>query len=178
MFVARSPSGYVPHVTGQERDVVKRAEPAVGVAEQPQPDVRPGDTIKSGLPARGDVMPTSLGRCADEYHRVREIRLAMDKIVEGVKERETELQEHLINNLSKADDTGVAGLKYRAQVTTKTMPKVNDWPVFYAYVAKSGDFDMLQKRLADKAVMERLEDGVVLPGVEKMRVPSLSITKI
>ncbi len=145
---------------------------------QPAAEVQPGDTIKSSLPARGDVMPRSLGLCADEYHRVREIRLAMDKIVEGVKARETEIQEHLIGNLSKSDDTGVAGLKYRAQVTTKAMPKVNDWPKFFAYVAKTGDFDMLQKRLADKAVMERLDDNVALPGVETMRVPSLSITKI
>lgn len=123
-------------------------------------------------------MPKSLGLCADEYHRVKEIRLAMDKLVEGVKARESEIQEHLINNLSKSDDTGVAGLKYRAQVSTKKIPKVNDWPAFHAFVAETGQFDLLQKRLSDKAVMDRLDDGVALPGVETMKVPSISITKI
>lgn len=131
-----------------------------------------------GLPAAGDALPKSLGLCADEFHRVKEIRLAMDKIVEGVKARETEIQEHLIANLSKSDDTGVAGLRYRAQVSTKKIPKVADWPSFHAYIAKSGAFDLLQKRLSDKAVMDRIDDGVALPGVETMKVPTISITKI
>jgi hypothetical protein len=130
------------------------------------------------LPAAGDALPKSLGLCADELHRVREIRLALDKLAEGVKARETELGEHLINSLSKSDDTGVAGLKFRAQVKMKDVPKAADWPAFHAYIAKTGSFDLLQKRLSDKAVTDRLDDGVKLPGIEIMHVPSVSITKI
>lgn len=150
----------------------------VARAPAPAQSMAPAPQGPPGLPAAGVAMPSSMGLCADEFARVRAIRLEMDKIVEGVKARETELKEYIIANLSKSDDTGAAGKLYRAQIVTKDIPKAADWPQFHAYVAKTGQFDMLQKRLSDKAVMDRLEQGERLPGIEVMHIPDVSITKI
>lgn len=126
----------------------------------------------------GAPLPASIGRCADMYSEVRALRLAMDKEVEAVKKRENEIKEHIIANLSKSEDTGAAGLKYRAQIVMKIVPQVADWGVFTSWVRKNDRFDLIQKRLNDKAVKDLWEEREAVPGVEKVNVPDVSITKI
>lgn len=126
----------------------------------------------------GAPMPQSIGLCADEYHDVRDLRLAMEKEVEAVKARESEIRTHIIDNLSKSSDTGAAGLRYRAQIVTKAVPKLADWSLFTAAVQKTGRFDLIQKRLSEKAVADLWAEGFSVPGVEKINVPEVSITKI
>lgn len=142
------------------------------------------EILKVGAP-----MPVSMGRCADLYHDVRELRLAMEKEVAEIQAREAEIKAHIINNLSSADgDTGAAGLRYRAQVVSKKKPiiaPVSDiyaqggWRVFCNWVASMNRFDMLQKRLSDKAVMDWMDqEKKVIPGLEIMNVKDVSVTKI
>jgi hypothetical protein len=126
----------------------------------------------------GAPLPKSVGLCADLYHDVRELRLAMQKHVEAVQARENEIREHIINNLSKSDDTGAAGKRYRAQIVVKAKPSLKDWDAFTQYVVKSGRFDLLHKRVADKPIKELWEDGVAVPGVEQFKAVEVSITKI
>lgn len=133
--------------------------------------------------AVGAPLPASHGRCADLYHDVRELRLLMEKEVEWIAAREREVREHLIASLSKGADTGAAGLRYRAQVVSKPEVRVSEerggWGAVFAWIRKNDRFDMLQKRLAAKAVDEWCADnGRELPGTETIQVPSLSITKI
>jgi hypothetical protein len=131
------------------------------------------DPLKLGGP-----VPQSIGRTADLYRDIRELRLAMEKETEAVKARESELKEYIINNLSKSDDTGAAGLRYRAQIVMKDMPRAADWPKIHAYIQKTGRFDLLQKRLGEKAVMDMAADNQLIPGVEIVHIPDVSITKI
>jgi hypothetical protein len=111
-------------------------------------------------PGGGRAHPAvSIGRTADLYNDVRQLRLSMEKEVEQVKKRETELREYIIANLSKSDDTGAAGLRYRAQIVSKDVPRAMDWSKVHAFIQKSGRFDLLQKRLGEKAVMDMVADG-------------------
>ena len=146
--------------------------------------------------AVGAPLPQSIGRCADLYSDVRALRLAMEKEVEVVKARETEVREHIIANLSKSQDTGAAGLKYRAQIVLKKMVKVSDWGIFHSWIRKNDRFDMLQKRIAEKAVQDWIDDPAnwvqsihpetqqpimvprMPPGCEGITIPDVSITKI
>lgn len=123
-------------------------------------------------------VPESIGRCADLYSDVRGLRLAMEKEVEDVKAFETKVKQHIIDNLSKSDDTGAAGLKYRAQIVLKPTPRVADWPTFHDYIQKSGRFDLLQKRVSDTAVKAMWEENDAVPGVERFNAVDVSITKI
>ncbi len=131
----------------------------------------------------GAPIPENMGAVADEYALTKQYRLAMEKIVEPVKARESELREYMIRNLEKSrdegKDTGAAGRLYRVQIKDKETPKVIDWPAFHAWVAKNNRFDLLQKRLADKAVMDTLENSVsAIPGIDTMLVPDVSVTKV
>ena len=126
----------------------------------------------------GAPLPPSVGRCADLYHEVRELRLAMEKEVAEVEKREREIKEHIINSLSKSDDTGAAGLLYRAQIVMKVKPKIADWGVFTSWVRKNDRFDLLQKRVSDTAIADLWAEREGVPGIEKVNVPDVSITKI
>jgi len=123
-------------------------------------------------------IPESIGRCADLYHDVRELRLAMEKEVEPVKSFETRLKQHIIDNLSKSEDTGAAGMRYRAQITMKVKPAVSDWQAFHGYVQSTGRFDLLQKRASDTAISAMWNEGEEVPGVEKFNAVDVSITKV
>jgi len=126
----------------------------------------------------GAPLPASIGLCADLYAEVRDLRLAMQKVVDEVKARETEVREYIINSLSKSDDTGAAGKRYRAQVVTKLKPSVRDWLEFMKFVFKYNRFDLLQKRIAERAVLDMLEAGESVPGIERFNAVDVSITKI
>lgn len=123
-------------------------------------------------------IPESMGRCADLYHDVRELRLAMEKEVEPVKAFEAKIKQHIIDNLSKSEDTGASGLRYRAQITQKVKPSVADWPAFHSYVQSTGRFDLLQKRASDTAITAMWGEGEDVPGVERFNAIDVSITKI
>jgi hypothetical protein len=127
----------------------------------------------------GAPLPASIGLCADEYHHVRELRLAMDKEVAQVKARENEIREHIINSLSKSQDSGAAGLKYRAQIVQKRTFRVVDWGALHSWVRKNDRFDVLQKRLNETAAKDFEEaERLALPGTEPVTIPEVSITKI
>lgn len=126
----------------------------------------------------GSELPKNLGECADLYAEVRELRLAMQKHTDAMKERESEIREHIISNLSKREETGAAGRRYRAQIVLKTVPTIKDWNVLTNYVRESGRFDLLQKRVSDTAVKDLWEEGNEVPGVEKFQNVEVSITKI
>lgn len=126
----------------------------------------------------GAPIPSSIGRCADLYKEVQQLRLDMEKEVAEVKARENELKQHMIDSLDASDDTGASGLKYRVQIKKKTLPKANDWDSVWAYVIEHGRTDFLQKRLNDKAVMDTLEEAGHIPGIERVNIKDVSVTKI
>lgn len=125
----------------------------------------------------GKELPKSIGRCADLYAEVRELRLAMEKEVEPVQKLESTVREFIIANVPEGE-TGASGLKYRAQITKNTVAKVSDWDQLWAYIFKTKRTDLLQKRVGEKAVADMWEEGETVPGVEKMHLPSVSITKV
>lgn len=130
----------------------------------------------------GGPIPQNMGSVVDLYAEVRELRLAMEKEVDPFKKRESELREHMIQNIAKSredgGDTGAAGRTHRVQIRDKEVVRVNDWKPVHEWIAEHGRFDLLQKRLSDKPVKELLESGTAIDGLETMLIPDVSITKI
>lgn len=131
-------------------------------------------------PAVGDEMPEHIGQVADEYKRVSGIRLAMQKAMEDVKARESELKNFLIDNIDADNEAGVMGLKYAATIKRDKKPRMDSekWKDLHQWIADNDRFDLLQKRLSDTPVMELINEGVELPGIESMTVKSVSVRKI
>jgi len=122
--------------------------------------------------------PKTMGACADRLYELRQKRLDMQKEVDKVAAEESALKEHIINTLPKSEASGVAGKLARVTVITKVVPQVKDWDAFYKYVKKTGQFDLMQRRITDGAIKERWEAGKEIPGVEHFNAISVSINKV
>ena len=127
---------------------------------------------------KGYELPVGIGPKADEYSTVREARLAAEKYAEVIKKRETELYDSIMGALDESTESGGVGKLYSVQRVEKDRNNVEDWEKLHAYIQQSGDFNLLQKRLSDKAVNELLEDGKEVPGVKVTQVPTLSFRKV
>lgn len=125
----------------------------------------------------GDPLPKSLGQCADFYHEVKELRLAMAKEVAIIQARETEISNHIVEKLP-VGDKGAIGSKYKAIVTSTEKPTADDWEAIYDYVHQFDRYDLLGKSLNAKAVQEMWDNGEKVPGVQKFHAKKLGITKI
>jgi hypothetical protein len=134
--------------------------------------------MKKGRKGDEFKLPKTLAACADLFYQTKQARLAQQKIVDELKARESLLENHLIDNLPKSEATGVAGKVARASVITKIIPTVNDWDELYKHIKKTGNFELLQRRLSETAVKERWEEKKVVPGVGTFNKITISVTKV
>ena len=125
-----------------------------------------------------EAIPATVGACADALYTLREQRLIVQKEADALEEREKAIKQHLIDTLPKSDQTGAVGHVARAQIKTKRVPQVDDWEALYKHVRKTGDFEILQRRLAADAIAERWEAGKKVPGVGAFNAVTVSVTKL
>ena len=128
--------------------------------------------------AKQKPLPKTTAACADMLYKTREARHCVQKEVDALQSLETRLKDYLIAALPKGEASGVAGLVARVQITTKPIPTVDNWPKFYAYVKRTGNFDLLQKRLSEGAIKERWEAKKEIPGVGRFNAIQVSCTAI
>lgn len=127
-------------------------------------------------------IPKSLGACADLLFDIREKRLAAQKVVDAIAGDEKLLKDHIIDNLPKGD-TGASGKHHHISVYTDPVPQIKEPDKLFAYIKKTGEFDLLQRRVNAAAVKERLGDAKFVkkfggvPGVEMFPVVKVSLTK-
>lgn len=124
------------------------------------------------------AFPDSPGVRADLLYVLREKRLALQRQCEMFDKAESALEQFFIDTLPVSDATGLLGKRAKVQVNSKTVPTVEDWPKFYAHVAKTKSFELLQRRLNESAVKERWEDKKAIPGVGTFIAKKVSCTKI
>ena len=124
------------------------------------------------------MLPKTLGGCADKLYQLKEARLKIQAQVDKLAEQEKLLKDHIIKNLSKEHAEGVAGHVAKVSITRTTVATAKDWDAFYAFVKKTGDFSLMQKRLHDGACRERWDDKQKIPGVEPFQVLKVSLTKV
>jgi hypothetical protein len=124
------------------------------------------------------TIPKNLADLADQYFQARQKRLEIDKESDAQKVVETALRKALLENLEKSGATAIGGKRCRVTLTSKIVPTVANWDAFYAYVAKSKQFFLLQKRVSTAAVAELWDAGTEVPGVNPLTVTDLSISAL
>ena len=153
------------------------SEDTISIADAVKAAAKSGITIV-GLPKGKGKLPAKLGGIVDDYHDLRQLRLALDKVVNAVKAEETRMTNHIIDNLNKHDEGGAVGKRFKAIVRQEQVPQVTDWSEFYAFVKKKDAFDLLNRAINKAAFKERLEQGVKVPGTDTFTALKLSVTKL
>jgi hypothetical protein len=123
-------------------------------------------------------VPKAPAALADLLYRTREMRLDVGRRVERLEKLESQLREYFVETLPKSQASGIAGKVARVQIETRPVPQVEDWDKFYAYVRKNNAFELLQRRLSEGAVKERLDEGKGVPGVGVFQAKKVSVTKL
>lgn len=123
-------------------------------------------------------VPENLAVAVDLLYTTRQTRLEIQKQVEALQARETQLREHLISTLPKSDATGIAGKVARATIVTKTEPTVEDWDEFYKWLSKNRAWDCIQRRISAPAIRARWEAHKKVAGVGTVQVVSVSLNKV
>jgi hypothetical protein len=125
--------------------------------------------------------PHELGACIDLAYKQRAKRIAYERVVnakvDSYKEDESKIEDHIINSFKKSEIEGAKGRVATAGIKNNPVAKVNDWDKFFAWMAKTKSWDMMQRRVNNKAYVERLEAKQVVPGTETFVKVSLSLTK-
>lgn len=113
----------------------------------------------------------------DEYIKTQTERLAKQKEVNALEEKEHKLKEQLVQIALDAQAFHLPASENKAiNVHRKPKPRAEEWEKVYGYIVKYDAFDLLQKRLGEEAVKARWDDGIDIPGI--IAFPTYSLTII
>lgn len=168
-------------VTQVARKVAAKKAPLT--AERATADGRPVEPKASKGTAKKYAPPKNPALCADEFYRLREQRLALQKQVDAIEAMESACREHLINTLPKSEASGIAGKLCRVAVENKEIVRITDWDAFWGFIVaeykkNKGVGGILQRRVNEKMVQELWANKRKVPGAEAMDVPVLRVNKL
>lgn len=128
-------------------------------------------------------VPKTLGACADRMWQIENVEIPklkkqLEPRLEALEAEHKAIEDHLIENLPKSQAGGITGKLGRATIDRKTVPTVKDWTKLQAHIKKTGDFDLMQKRISSTAVTARWDNKRVVPGVDKFTVVKVKINSV
>ena len=124
------------------------------------------------------MTPKEVSALADKWWLQQAKRLAAKHKMEELEKIEVALKTGLLAALEKEGISSIGGKKVHVTLKRRVKPAVGNWQELYDYIQKTGEFDLLQKRLTESAVSDRWEDEVEIPGVYPLEVAEISYSKV
>lgn len=128
-------------------------------------------------PRKGFKIPKTLGECADKLHALAGEKKIAQSVVDKIDAEEKIIEAHLLEELPKQKQEGVVGHAAKANIKKEDIPTLKDPDKFYAFVLKTKDFSLLQRRLARNAIRELWDQGKKVPGVDTFIHKYINVTK-
>ena len=113
----------------------------------------------------------------DEYVSTKNAREELTNKVKEKTEKLGRLESDIMALMSDAGINQAASDKASCTMRMSKHPAINDWNQFYGYVAQTGQFELLHKRLSSTAFRERWEAGEVIPGTSASEVWELTVRR-
>jgi len=118
-----------------------------------------------------------IGATIDALYALREQRLSIERKAKELKEEEVLMRNKIFEMLADLGLQKASGSVATAGIKVSQVPLVEDWDALWAHIQKSGEFDLVQKRISVTAWRARYEEGVETPGVSKVEDVDISLTK-
>lgn len=118
-----------------------------------------------------------LGVLIDGLYEMRAERIELARKVDDMKGQERIRRTEILDRLKAQKAEKSSGKHATASRTVSTTYRAADWKKVYAHIKKTGDFDLLQQRLATTACDARFAAGKKVPGVEAFEIEDLSVSK-
>lgn len=114
-----------------------------------------------------------LAALIDEYDETKQTRLEHDRASRELKSQEVAMKQVIMDVLREEEMTAAGGQRVQVSLVQKARVMAGNWTELYDYIKENDAFDMLYRRLNDKAIRERLEDGPI-PGITQEYYMDLS----
>lgn len=114
--------------------------------------------------------PKRLSKLVEAGCKLRAKRKALEAEAEVIRKEERALKDFLLEGFDKSALEQIKTKAGTAELSAKTVPQAEDWNAIYTYIAKHKAYDLLQKRLHERACAERWEAGEAIPGVKQFKV--------
>lgn len=111
------------------------------------------------------LMPSPLGSEIDKMFDLREQKRELEAKVALIEAEYKEVEERVLLRMEEQKAAGFKGAKASASITHSVVGSVEDWDKVEAYIKRTGHFHLFQRRLADAAYRELMEQGKKVPGV-------------
>jgi hypothetical protein len=134
--------------------------------------------------SRVDFTKLPVGSLADLLYDLRAARQQLGTITAPLDDllapAEKAVKEHFVNTLKADESSGVQGQYSRVQVTPNDIPvvKAENWLKFFAYVAKTKQWELLAHKISAEAVRERWNDKKQVKFVDVFHDKRVSCTKL
>ena len=119
----------------------------------------------------------NLKELIDMYVETKNEREDLSAQVKEKTEKLTRLEGDIMALMSDAGISKAGSDKASCTMKMSKHPAIDDWNQFYGYVAQTGQFELLHKRLSSTAFRERWEAGEVIPGTSVSEVWELTVVR-
>lgn len=120
---------------------------------------------------------TTIAELIDEFVATKNKREELQNEVKGCTEKMGRIEADIMELMSQAGISQAASDKASCTMRQAQHPVIEDWQIFYDYVAKTKQFELLHKRLSSQAFRERWEAGEPIPGSSMSKVWELSVRR-
>ena len=110
--------------------------------------------------------PKKIGTKIDHLFAMSETISEREHELKELKSKRAELEADIIKHLHTENATDAGGKMGKVSISVTKHANVKDWKKYYEYIHKHKAFDLLQRRVSDKAYFDRIEEGEKIPGVE------------
>lgn len=125
-----------------------------------------------------DRIAGTLGSAIDKAFELREKKREAEKVVKLIEAEIEANNEILFQRLDAQELKKGEGKLASVSISNTTVANVEDWPAFWAWIAKNKHFHMVQKRASDPAVREIWESGKTVPGVTPFTKRTLNLRSL
>jgi len=120
----------------------------------------------------------NVGSAIDDLWKLREEKRQAEEKVKEIEAKIEALQEVLLEELGKQGLDKATGKNASVSVGNTVVANVQDWDALWAYITKTKNFQLVQKRVADAAYRELLETGRTIPGVSPFTKRRLNLRSL
>lgn len=132
--------------------------------------------VKEKAPAtKTPVRAVPIGADVDALIELRDKKRKLEASIKDIEGQASLIEERLMESMDKNGVDKATGKLGTVSITSNVVANVEDWDLFYPYIAKNKFWHLLQKRVSDPAYRELLEAGKKVPGVQPFTKKKLNL---
>ncbi len=131
-------------------------------------------TSTATKPTKKTVAPTP-GQDIDALFELREKKRKLEASIKDLDGQAALIEERLMESMDQSGIEKMTGSKASVSISSTTVANVEDWDAFLAWIYKTKNGHLLQRRVSDAAWREMVEIKKVVPGTQPFTKKRLNL---